>query len=124
MIKIVSYRLMQVLGLFSGRWNKPYNAFTLAGFPLIIVKEKHLLDSDKRINHEMIHFWQSIYLLIIGFWIFYILNFIINLFIYRNANKAYRNIILEREAYDNDDDLTYLFHRKPYGWINYIRAKE
>jgi hypothetical protein len=59
-------------------------------------------------NHEFIHFRQQIELLIIPFYILYLLNYLINLIRYHKHTEAYRNILFEREAYENDSNLSYL----------------
>ena len=37
-----------------------------------------------------------------------------------NHNQAYRNIIVEREAYGNDANYSYLSNRKFASWIKYF----
>lgn len=72
-------------------------------------------------NHEFIHFRQQIELLILPFYIIYILNYLINLILYHNHQQAYRNILFEREAYENDAKLNYLADRKFASWTTYLR---
>lgn len=68
--------------------------------------------SDKDINHESIHTAQMKELLYIPFYVLYFGEWIVRLFMKGNA---YRNISFEREAYNNQNDLTYLNRRKHYG---------
>lgn len=68
--------------------------------------------SDKDINHESIHTAQMKELLYIPFYVAYFGEWIVRLFLKGNA---YRNISFEREAYNNQNDLTYLNRRKHYG---------
>lgn len=77
---------------------------------------------DALINHEKIHIKQQKECLVISFYIIYLLNWIINIFIH--GKKAYTNISFEREAYQNDDNQKYLQSRKPFSWLKYIRKKE
>lgn len=72
------------------------------------------------INHERIHFYQCMELGIVGFYILYILNFIINIFYYLDVNKAYRNICFEREAYLCDEIHNYHVERKMFTFIQLI----
>ena len=72
------------------------------------------------INHETIHIKQQEELLIIPFYIWYVLEWAIKIPIYKSAQKAYYNISFEREAYHNDDNLSYLSNRKHYAWIKRI----
>ena len=37
-----------------------------------------------------------------------------------NTHKAYRNISLEQEAYQYQEDIYYLSRRKHYAWVRYI----
>lgn len=69
------------------------------------------------INHELIHTAQMKEMLYVFFYIWYVIEWFIKLFIYQDSNSAYRNISFEREAYENQDNLDYLKTRKHYGWI-------
>jgi len=94
---------------------KGYSGITL--FPFIFLA-KSKKDYGKRynrlINHEKIHLKQQAEMLIVFFYIVYIINYLINLVRYKNADAAYRNIIFEREAFRNEYDLNYLSSRKPF----------
>ena len=72
-------------------------------------------------NHEFIHFRQQIELLILPFYIYYLLNYLINLIRFQNHFQAYRNILFEREAYENDSNLSYLSERRFAAWTSYMR---
>lgn len=74
------------------------------------------------INHERIHTHQQLELLIVPFYIFYILEWLVRLLLYRNHHKAYMNISFEREAYYNDRNLDYLRHRKMFAWCRFLRT--
>lgn len=83
---------------------KGYVGFAV--YPFIFIKKGRA--TDVVINHEKIHLRQQKELLIIVFFIAYALNYLVNLFIYKNSDKAYRNISFEREAYQNEKNLNYL----------------
>lgn len=68
-------------------------------------------------NHERIHTSQLLEMLVIPFYIWYLVEWLILLFRYRDRKQAYRNICFEREAYVHEKDLDYLSHRKPYAWL-------
>ena len=68
--------------------------------------------SDKDINHEKIHTSQMKELLYLPFYLLYFGEWVVRLFMKGNA---YRNISFEKEAYANENDLTYLTRRKHYG---------
>ena len=97
---------------------KGYVAITL--YPFIFLKNQNDRDNKILINHERIHLQQQIELLIIPFYLWYIIHFLINYFKYENWEKAYRNIIFEKEAYNNENDLNYLKKRKQYAFITSV----
>lgn len=71
---------------------KGFNAIT--HYPFVFYKE----DSEVMRRHEGIHGKQQKELLLIGFYIIYLLEFIF---------KGYRNISFEIEAYENQNNKTY-----------------
>lgn len=73
---------------------------------------------EKLINHEKIHWQQQLEMLIIFFYIWYLSEWFIRLFMEGNA---YRNISFERESKINEIDLEYLKKRKPYAWMKYLK---
>jgi hypothetical protein len=94
-------------------------------FPYIILRERYLNGikyyTDKNltiINHESIHIEQQKELLIIGFYLWYVIEWIIRLFMKGNA---YQNISFERDAYLNQDNSEYLSERKKYSFLKYLR---
>lgn len=101
---------------------KGFIGFTV--FPFIFTKIDIGTDYRIKINvhlrHEITHLKQQVELLIIPFFILYLLNYLVNLVIYRNRKKAYRNICFEREAYKNQNSRNYLPNRKPYSFIKYL----
>ena len=76
--------------------------------------------SDKTLYHEMIHTEQMKEMLYIFFYLWYLIEWLIRLIILRDSHKAYRAISFEREAYDNQENLTYLECRKRYRWLSYL----
>lgn len=89
----------------------PFGKFTgIALFGTLYLK---IDDFDKRqilkypsiklttIEHERIHKRQQQHLLYIFFYIWYVIEWFIRIFV---NGKAYRNICFEREAYNNEDD--------------------
>lgn len=91
---------------------KGYKAINLFG---IVFARKPLKDVD--INHEFIHTAQMKEMLYIFFYIWYIIEYIFNVFKYKDLNKAYRNIRFEIEAYNNQTNPFYLEHRKLFAWM-------
>ena len=48
------------------------------------------------------------------FYLIYVINYIINLIKYKDFKLAYRNLLFETEAYNNQNNLEYLNNRKHY----------
>lgn len=96
---------------------KKLPAAGMALFPFILVKYEALKKDIIIINHERIHLRQQLELLIFPFYLLYLLNYLINLLRFRNHDLAYRNIIFEKEAYQFENDLTYLKKRNWFGWL-------
>lgn len=94
-----------------------YKAITIGPF---VFTKSHTILNPIDLNHEDIHWAQEKEMLIFLFLILYIIEFIIKLCIYRNWNKAYRNISFEREAYTNQNNIEYIKTRKNYNWIKYL----
>lgn len=112
----------------------------MAILPFIFTRVKVLRDNV--ISHERIHLRQQLEMLIVGiiisgilaltgcswwsllavplfFW-WYIVEYLIRFAVYRNNNKAYRNVAFEREAYTNEEDIMYLERRRLFAWMKYI----
>lgn len=85
---------------------KGYKAINLFGI-LFVRKEYELSKVD--LNHEAIHTAQMKELLFIFFYIIYFFEWLVRLFINKNA---YRSISFEKEAYSNEKNLEYLKNRK------------
>lgn len=87
----------------------------------IYIRRDSVNDLDTMVNHEQIH-WQQQKELPILFYIYYGIEWLIrvikSLFV---KSRPYRDIVFEREAYDNQYDQTYLKKRKPYNWIKYYK---
>lgn len=73
--------------------------------------------SEDDMTHEFIHLKQWKELWYIGFALWYIAEWLIRL----PKGNAYRNISFEREAYANQDNLSYLKSRKGFDFIKYIK---
>lgn len=104
--------------LNSVSWFMSVGAISL--FPFIILRERYegTKKGEEIINHETIHFKQTIELLIIPFYILYVIEWFIKLFFY--GGKSYYNISFEREAYSNENNLEYNKNRKLYSWVKYL----
>ena len=95
----------------------PFKGFAAINLFGVLFVRNGVRLSDKLLNHERIHTAQMKEMLFIGFYIWYFVEWLVRLF---GKGNAYRNISFEQEAYDNDDDLTYLDSRKPFEWLKYV----
>ena len=122
----------------------PFKGFlAMCLWPFIFVRNADASHYNNEVNnHEHIHAEQQKEMLMVGvvlaalgylfiglwailfvplfFW-WYGIEWICRLIQYRNGHKAYRNISFEREAYDNEKDLSYLKNRKRFTWIKYLK---
>ena len=98
----------------------PKGAVGLTLFPFIILRYEKDKGNMTLINHEKIHIRQQLELLVIPFYIWYLTDFFIKFWKYKNANKAYLNIIFEKEAYAMDSDMKYLDSRKIFSFMNFL----
>nr|WP_249684741.1 hypothetical protein [Flavobacterium sp. CYK-55] len=89
---------------------KGYRALTV--FPFVFLRENGAKDDAVLLNHEQIHLAQQKELLLVGFLIWYSLDYLLNLLRYKNHKKAYKNIVFEREAYAEEKNFDYLKSRK------------
>lgn len=72
-------------------------------------------------NHERIHTRQQCEMLFVFFFVWYLLEWLVRLVMYRDLVRAYRNISFEREAYRHQHDLTYLKHRHLFAWRRHLK---
>lgn len=99
---------------------KGYVGITI--FPFVFLKHKYLKTDIKLVNHERIHLRQQLELLILPFYLWYSIEFLIRLLVYKKWSNAYKNISFEREAYANEKDLNYLKSRSFWKFIKYINS--
>jgi len=99
---------------------KGYSGITL--FPFVFLKSANLKHREALINHESIHLRQQLELLVIPFYVFYLIELFIRLIQYKNWSLAYKNISFEREAYQNEQDISYLKRRPFWQFLKYIRS--
>lgn len=78
--------------------------------------------SPRTIRHEEIHKKQMLEMLVLFFYLWYGIEYLIRICMYRNRKVAYRNISFEREAYANDVLMKY--KRKPFAWVKCLKNNE
>lgn len=123
---------------------KGFKAITI--WPFIFVREECIqryTTTDDR--HEEIHGRQQVEVLIValvigtalfflgcGWWslfmlplyfVWYGIEYLIRILLYRNQRTAYRNISFEQEAYTYETFTEYLNCRTPFEWITFLFKK-
>ena len=104
---IRSDRALRFFGIFLGG---SQGIRVLAFWPFIFIASDTIID-DELINHERIHLRQQIEMLIIPFYIWYLIEL---------YTKGYYNVSFEKEAYDNEKNLTYLRKRRIFAFVKYL----
>lgn len=100
----------------------PFKGFAAMNlFGIILAREECKPLSRVTINHEAIHTAQMKELLYVGFYLWYVAEWLIKLFIH--GKEAYRNISFEREAYAYEGYEGYLSVRKRYNWIDKLKKR-
>ncbi|ABG57814.1 hypothetical protein [Cytophaga hutchinsonii] len=113
-----NWYMKNITGLFSK--DKGANRGFTAQYAVfwIFFKDKKDMTNQVLLNHELIHHEQVKELTPFLFLPVYLGNYVINLFRYKfDTDKAYRNILLEKEAYQNENNHTYRRNRKRYAWL-------
>ena len=98
---------------------KGYSTINLFG--ILFTKEKEL--SPKTINHESIHTAQMKEMGYVFFYLWYVIEYCLIRLFHNKQSGAYHDVSFEEEAYNNDRNLNYLYERKRYAWIKYIKIR-
>lgn len=110
--------------IFISKYLVPRGYSGLTIFPFVFLKSMHLKANKVLMNHEKIHLKQQLEMLVVPFFVFYVLEFSMRLFQYKNWYKAYKNISFEREAYTNETNLDYLKQRSFWSFLKYLRTND
>ncbi|WP_242689285.1 hypothetical protein [Pedobacter sp. SYSU D00535] len=92
----------------------------MALFPFILIKRSEYKGDQVLLNHERIHIVQQLELLLVGFYLLYFLNYLINLLKYKKHELAYLNIVFEKEAYRRESETSYLKRREIWAWRRFL----
>ena len=103
----------------------PFKGFAAINiFGVVFVRNDYKFASDDAYNrllrHEAIHTKQMQELLYLPFYVWYLLEWLVRLVMYRDRHKAYRNISFEREAYANQYTPGYTERRRHYAFLQYL----
>ncbi len=91
----------------------------MALFPFVLVDSQKDKFDKVLINHEKIHLYQQIEMLVIPFYIVYLVHYFIQFVKHKKHYTAYMNIVFEKEAYQNEWNLEYLKDRKFWAFWRY-----
>lgn len=96
----------------------PFKGFTAINLFGLLFVRKGAVVTERLLNHERIHTAQMKELLYVGFYIWYFLEWLIELANY--GKLSYYSNTFEREARANDENLDYLKTRPFFGFWKYI----
>lgn len=96
----------------------PFKGFAAINLFGVLFVRKGVVVTERMLNHERIHTAQMKELLYVGFYIWYFIEWLIELIHYKG--KSYYSNTFEREAHVNDDNLTYLDSRERFAWLKYV----
>lgn len=102
------------------QWLLGKNVWAMTLWPFIIVR-KGVEMTPTLLNHEKIHLRQQIECLVIFFYLWYLIEYLIKFIIYKDWDKAYKNISFEKEAYFYETNLNYLNNRKIFSFLKFIK---
>ena len=95
----------------------PFKGFRAINLFGILFVRGNARINERTIRHEAIHTAQMKEMLYIGFYVWYIIEWLIRLCMKGNA---YRNISFEREAYKYQNELDYDKLRNRFEWLKHI----
>ena len=99
---------------------KRYRAMTI--WPLLFVRSDVEV-GPVLIRHEEIHGRQQREMLLVGFYVWYVIEWLFRAVQYGSWHIGYKNISFEREAYFFEGDVGYLDRRKLWSWTRWIKTK-
>jgi hypothetical protein len=95
----------------------PFRGFAVVNLFGVLFVRKNVILTDRIINHERIHTAQMKELFYIGFYVWYLAEWLYKL--PRYGNQAYYNISFEREAYSGEGAASYLNNRRCFNFLNF-----
>lgn len=94
----------------------PFKGFAAINLFGVLFVRKGVVVTERILNHERIHTAQMKEMLYVFFYLWYFVEWLIRLL---GKGNAYRNLGFEKEAYSNDENLTYLSCRQRFAWWKY-----
>lgn len=96
----------------------PFKGFKCINLFGVLFARKGAYIGEQTLNHERIHTAQMKEMFYVGFYVWYFVEWLLELCHY--GTTAYHTNTFEREAFANDDDLTYLDNRPKFAWWDYV----
>ncbi len=98
----------------------PFRGFTAMNLFGMLLCRRDVALTPELIRHERIHTAQMMEMLVVGFYLWYVAEWLVRLLL---PGRAYEAIAFEREAYDHMDEPDYLKRRRHYAWMRYLWAR-
>ena len=99
----------------------PFKGFVaMTVFPFVFVRKEYKdIFTETDLRHESIHGVQQLETFWMGFFLWYILEWLIRVLFTNDffSHRAYRNISFEKEAYRHQSETDYINNRKHYIWL-------
>lgn len=102
----------------------PFKGYAYINLFGVIFARNNRTISKRTYNHEKIHLKQMQEMLWIGFYLWYVIEYMIIFFVRVFSSKQserYHDVSFEEEAHNNDTDMKYCNTRKHYAWVKYIK---
>lgn len=87
-------------------------------YPFILLSKEEDRNNEKLIRHEQIHVYQQLELLIIGFYLWYVIEYLIYRLKGYSGDDAYYRLSMEQEARELACNLGK--RRKLFGFLKYL----
>lgn len=114
-IKIKADKILSLYGKIIGGKIKPKAS---AFYPFLLTTNQiHPRMEKYYINHELIHFAQQKETLLIGNWVWRVIEFLYLKYKRKTGMKLYLSRATEKEAYENMFDLDYLNKREKFAHL-------
>lgn len=100
----------------------PFKGFSAMSFCGLLFVRKGSKITEELLMHEEIHLKQQKEMLFIGFYLWYLTEWIFRVLFTKDrfSHRAYKNICFEQEAYLFDSQSDYMNTRKAFRWVDFL----
>ena len=117
----IKCKIFKVMLIVKNSWF-PFGGYSTINICGILFTKKKEID-ERTYVHESIHTKQMIEMLFIFFYLWYGIEYLILRFFHKSQNCTYHDVSFEEEAYEHENDISYLKIRKRYAWFHYLKIK-